>query len=60
MIVVAESLRRNGRRRDLFKIIQRCFREFGKKQGLRVSCAGIARSDSEHSSATNTASLVWV
>ena len=25
-----------GRRRDLFKIIQGCFREFWKKQGLRV------------------------
>ena len=30
------SLRRNGRRRDLFKIIQKCFWEFWKKQGLRV------------------------
>ena len=29
------SLRHNGRRRDLFKITQRCFREFWKKQGLR-------------------------
>ena len=30
------SLRRDGRRRDLFEIIQRCFREFWKTQGLRV------------------------
>ena len=30
------SWRRNGRRRDLFKIIQRCFREFWNKQGLKV------------------------
>ena len=32
----SRSLRRNGRRRDLLKIIQRCFREFWKKQGLKV------------------------
>ena len=30
------SWRRNGRRRDLEEVIQRCFREFSKKQGLRV------------------------
>ena len=30
------SWRRNGRRRDLEEVIQRCFREFWKKQGLRV------------------------
>ena len=37
------SLTRNGRRRDLFKIIQRCFREFWKKQRLKSSCAGTTR-----------------
>ena len=42
------SWTRNGRRRDLFKVIQRCFREFWKKQGLRVRVLVIARSDSEH------------
>ena len=30
------SLRRNGRRRDPEEVIQKCFREFWKKQGLRV------------------------
>ena len=30
------SLRRNGRRRDLEDAVQRCFREYWKKQGLRV------------------------
>ena len=30
------SLRRNGRRRDLDEVIQRCSREFWKKQGLGV------------------------
>ena len=46
------SLRRNGRRRDLEEVIQRVLPRVLEETGTQSSCAGITRSDSEHSNVT--------